>query len=124
MDGALRDNVDTGRGGVSLHMCVRLPKLYRQACLKQSLRSRLRNLRLSYLIADFKSLESRVFFFFQSKIMPKLDPLHIFNQVISGGREMGSRGSGVRGKQRRGTGTAQGRRKHTSFCVIPTGWLS
>lgn len=64
MDGALRDNVDIGRGGVFLHTCVRLPKLYRQACLKQSLRNRLRNLRLSYLIVDFKSLESRVFFFF------------------------------------------------------------
>lgn len=36
--------------------------------------------------------------------MPKLNPLHIFNQVISSGGETGGRGSGVRGRQRKGPG--------------------
>lgn len=36
--------------------------------------------------------------------MPKLNPLHIFNLVISGGGETGGGGSGVRGRQRRGLG--------------------
>lgn len=52
--------------------------------------------------------------------MPKLNLLHIFNQVISGGGEMGSRGSGVRGKQRRGMGR-NGRRKHVSMSSLPAG---
>lgn len=51
--------------------------------------------------------------------MPKLDPLHIFNQVISGGGEMGSRGSGESGEAEKGDWRHAGQKKTHFFPCHP-----
>lgn len=59
------------------------------------------------------------FVFLKSEIIPKLNPLHIFNRVISGNGETGSRGLGVGGKQRRGQGAMT--EESTPVSSLPAG---